>query len=138
MHTPRMSRQGSGAGSFSDRSKPGNKFDVYIFNAFRKIVNVVCATFVRSRFCSLGHVRGTLACAVNQCLTDEGLRATSSQGLDVLGCGRLMQFLAGQVAEGRLLAPGVQERSRKSDFLLETRVVSEVSPRALGYRSKAF
>ena len=98
MHTPRMSRQGSGAGSFSDRSKPGNKFDVYIFNAFRKIVNVVCATFVRSRFYSLGHVRGTLACAVNQCLTDEGLRATSSQGLDVLGCGRLMQFLAGQVA----------------------------------------
>lgn len=75
MHTPRMSRQGSGAGSFSDRSKPGNKFDVYIFNAFRKIVNVVCATFVRSRLHLLGHVRGTLACAVSQCLTDEVLHA---------------------------------------------------------------
>ena len=38
-----------------------------------------------------------------------------------------------QVAEGRLLAPGVKERSRKSDFLLETRIVSEVAP---GSRAK--
>ena len=38
-----------------------------------------------------------------------------------------------QVAEGRLLAPGVKERSRKSDFLLETRIVSEVAP---GTRAK--